>query len=106
MFGNKMNAVEKAVRKNHIPALIELSKSKDKAVSLAAIAGLGAAGGDDAAHYLTTRLQSPETDVRIAVAKALGTLANKHHQGVSVRAVKKGNGRKGQGSHPGRDGTH
>lgn len=89
MFGNKMNAVEKAIRKNHVPTLIELSESKDKAVSLAAIEGLGTAGGDDAAHYLVTRLQSPEPELRIAVARALGTLANKHTKAFLAAQLKK-----------------
>lgn len=78
MFGNKMNAVEKAVKKGNIGALIELSDNKDKEVSFAAITGLAGLGGDDASHYLIRRLQDPDPNMRIAVAQALGQIANKH----------------------------
>ena len=78
MFGNKMNAVEKAVRKNNAASLISLSQDKDKAVVMAAITGLASVGGDEASHYLVTRLQDPEPEMRIAVANALGVIANKH----------------------------
>ena len=78
MFGNKMNAVEKAIRKNNAAALIGLCQDRDKGVVMAAIKGLGSVGGDDASHYLVTRLQDPEPEMRIAVANALGAVANKH----------------------------
>ena len=78
MFGNKKDLVEKAIKKKHVKTLIELSENKDKAVCLAAIAGLASLGGDDASHYLITRLQSLDPEMRIAVAQALGTIANKH----------------------------
>lgn len=89
MFGNKMNAVEKAIRKNHIPALIELSESKEEDVSLKAIEGLGSAGGDDASHYLVTRLQDPDPKRRAAVAAALGVIANKHTKAFLASQLKK-----------------
>ena len=78
MFGNKLNQVEKAIKKNHTSALIELCNNKDQDVSIAAIAGLGSVGGDDAANYLISRLQSTEPNVRIAVAHALGELGDMH----------------------------
>ncbi len=89
MFGNKMNAVEKAIKKNHVPALIELSESKEEDVSLKAIAGLGSVGGDDASHYLITRLQDPDVKVRVAVAQALGLIANKHTKAFLASQLKK-----------------
>jgi HEAT repeat protein len=89
MFGNKMNAVEKAIRKNHVPALIELSESNEEDVRLGAIAGLGSVGGDDASHYLITRLQNPDPKVRVAVAAALGAIANKHTKAFLASQLKK-----------------
>ena len=78
MFGNKMNAVEKAIKKQHVNTLIELSRDKDKNVSMAAIDGMATIGNDDAAHYLVILLQSPQADMRLAAANALGTIKNKH----------------------------
>ena len=78
MFGSKMNHVEKAIAKNHTSALIELCDNKDQEVCLAAIAGLGSVGGDDAANYLVAHLQNTDPRVRIAIAKSLGTLGDMH----------------------------
>ncbi|MBE0600154.1 MAG: HEAT repeat domain-containing protein [Firmicutes bacterium] len=89
MFGNKTNAVEKAIRKNHVPALIELSENKDAGVSFKAIEGLGTLGGDDASHYLITRLQDTDAKVRAAVAQALGMVANKHTKAFLASQLKK-----------------
>ena len=89
MFGNKMNAVEKAIKKNHIPALIELSDNKEEDISLKAIAGLGSTGGDDASHYLVTRLQDTDPKIRAAVAQALGDIANKHTKAFLASQLKK-----------------
>jgi HEAT repeat protein len=78
MFGHKMNQVEKAIEKKHASTLIELCDKKDPEVCLAAIAGLGVVGGDDASNYLISRLQSTEPNVRLAVAHALGELGDMH----------------------------
>ena len=78
MFGNKMNAVEKAIGKGNVNSLITLAGNGDHAVSLAAIEGLGAVGGLEASNYLVTRLTGAEADSRIAVAKALGRIADVH----------------------------
>ncbi len=78
MFGNKKNAVEKALKKGNVGALIDLSDNKDQEISFAAIVGLAELGGDDASHYLIRRLQDPDPNMRIAVAQALGQIANKH----------------------------
>ena len=78
MFGNKTNAIEKAIKKNNANALIKLAGDKDVSVDLTAIEGLGAVGGLEASNYLVTRLQSEEPKVRIAVAQALGKIANVH----------------------------
>jgi HEAT repeat protein len=50
MFNNKINQVEKAIKKNQAATLVELCGNKDQEICLAAIAGLGSIGGDDAAN--------------------------------------------------------
>ena len=78
MFGNKMNAIEKAVKKGNANALVGLADNKDEAISLEAIKALGTVGGMDASNYLVNRLQSPDVKVRMAVAKSLGEIADVH----------------------------
>jgi HEAT repeat protein len=78
MFGNKMNHVEKAIAKNNVSSLIDLCGDKDKGVCLAAIAGLGSVGGDDASNYLISHLQNADPKVRIGIAQALGALGDMH----------------------------
>jgi len=78
MFGNKMNLVEKAIKKNNASTLIGLCNNKDQEVCLSAIAGLGEVGGEDASNYLIAHLQNPEPKVRIAIAQALGVLGDMH----------------------------
>jgi HEAT repeat protein len=78
MFGNKMNAVEKAIKKSNANALMGLADNSDLNVSLAAIEGLGEVGGLEASNYLVTRLYSEDVKVRVAVAKSLGKIANVH----------------------------
>ena len=78
MFGSKMSKVEKAIEKNNLKALLDLADAKDPEVRMAAIVGMGKVGGDDASNYLITQLRNPEAPVRIAVAQALGLLADMH----------------------------
>jgi len=78
MFGDKMGKVEKAIEKQNAKALIDLADTKDTALRLAAIAGVGKVGGDDAANYLITQLADSDSQVRIAVAEALGVMGNMH----------------------------
>ncbi|MFH1513596.1 MAG: HEAT repeat domain-containing protein [Bacillota bacterium] len=78
MFGSKLSAVEKAVKKCNAGALIAMGSNKDKEVSLAAIAGLGSVGGQEACNYLISRLSSQEPEARIAAAHALGAIGDKH----------------------------
>ena len=78
MFGNKMNLVEKAIRKNNASTLIGLCNNKDQEVCLSAIAGLGEVGGEDAANYLISHLQNTDPKVRTAIAQALGVLGDIH----------------------------
>lgn len=78
MFGDKLGKVTKAVEKRNAKALVELANHKDQEIKLAAIAGLGVVGGDDASNYLITQLHDAEVPVRIAVAQALGALGDMH----------------------------
>ena len=78
MFGNKMNAVQKAVKKNQASTLIDLAGSKEPEVCLAAIGGLGTIGGQDASHFLVSCLQDKAPQVRTAVAEALGMIGDRH----------------------------
>ena len=78
MFGNKMNAVEKAIKKGNANALIGLANGSDTAVSLAAVAGLGSIGGEDACNFLVSHINSSEPEMRIAVAQALGKIGDMH----------------------------
>ncbi|HPJ01740.1 MAG TPA: HEAT repeat domain-containing protein [Candidatus Limiplasma sp.] len=89
MFGNKMNAVDKAIKKQNVSALIDLSQDKDEEVCLKALAGLGTVGGDDATHYLNTRLQSPDPKVRLVVVQALGSIADKHTKAFLAAQLKR-----------------
>lgn len=78
MFGNKMNQVEKAITKNNASTLIGLCDNKDQEVCLAAIAGLGTVGGEDAINFLLANLQSSDPKVRIAISQSLGALGDIH----------------------------
>ena len=78
MFSNKLGHVEKAISKKHVSTLIGLSSDKDQEVCLAAIAGLGDVGGDEAMNHLISCLQNTNPKVRIAAAQALGELGDKH----------------------------
>ncbi len=78
MFGSKMSKVERAIERKDALKLIALADSRDQAISLAAITGLGTVGGDDAANYLTTLIQNAEPEIRIAVAQALGMIGDMH----------------------------
>ena len=78
MFGNKMNAVEKAIRKNNASALVGLADGSDMEVCLAAIDGLGTVGGDEACNFLVAHVGNDAPTIRIAVAKALGRIGDKH----------------------------
>jgi HEAT repeat protein len=78
MFGNKMSAIEKAIKKSNAGTLIELADNKDGEVSMAAISGLGNVGGQEACNFLVSRLGNPEPAVRIAIAHALGAIGDRH----------------------------
>lgn len=76
MFGSDLSKVEKLVAKKKDAELVKLTGSKDEAVRLAAIAGLGKVGGEICYNTLVTLLRSPEPQIRIAVANAMAELAD------------------------------
>lgn len=76
MFGSDLSKVEKLVAKKKDADLAKLTGSKDEAVRLAAIAGLGKVGGEAGYNTLVTLLRSPDPQTRIAVANAMGELAD------------------------------
>ena len=78
MFGNKTNAIEKAIKKNNVSALAALADNSDSAISLAAIEGLGTVGSLEASNFLVTRLGNADPKIRVTVAKALGKIADVH----------------------------
>jgi HEAT repeat protein len=78
MFGNNLSKVEKAIQKNNPSALVELAEGKDAEQKIAAILGLGKLGGENAINYLVTKLNDADPKIRIAVAQALGAIADPH----------------------------
>ena len=78
MFGNHLNAVEKAKRKNNSAMLLKLADDSDMQVRLAAIDGLGMVGGQETTNFLITHLHDPKPEIRIAVAQSLGEIGDMH----------------------------
>ena len=78
MFGNKLGKVAKAIEKGNAKVLVDLASDNDVEVKLAAIAGLGETGGEDATNFLITQLHDNDSAIRIAVAKSLGVLGDMH----------------------------
>lgn len=78
IFGNKMKQVESAIAHKKEKKLIELSQGKDPQVVLAAIAGLGKVGGENAINFLVTQLRNIDPQMRAAAATALGDIGDPH----------------------------
>lgn len=74
MFGNKLNKIPKMVEKNQAEKLEKLLTDKDMQVKLAAVDALGQCTGDVAFNALVPLLNSPEAEVRVHAAKALGVM--------------------------------
>ena len=76
---SKLEKVEKAVEKGKEAALIKLAHDKDEEVKLAAIAGKGKVGRDDAFNAIVPdMLTDDDPKVRAAAALALGEMNNDH----------------------------
>ena len=81
----KLEKIEKCVQKGKEDELVKLVHDRDKNVRLAAIAGLGRAGKDNACNVLITLLLDDDPEIRSASASALGDLGDPHlmhHLGV------------------------
>lgn len=78
IFGDKMKKVERATAKRKSAKLIELAKDKKADVSLAAIRGLGKAGGEEAVNFLVTQLRNIDPKFRAAAATSLGEIGDPH----------------------------
>lgn len=77
-FGDKMKQAERATFKRNRKKLIELAQCKKPDVALAAIRGLGKAGGEDAVNYLVTQLRNISPEFRAAAALSLGEIGDPH----------------------------
>jgi len=78
IFGNKMTQVEKAAEKKNGKKLIELAKNKKADISLAAVKGMGKAGGEDCVNFLVTQLRNIDPAFRAAAATSLGQIGDPH----------------------------
>lgn len=77
-FGDKMKKVERATEKRKSKQLIELAQCKKDDVRLAAIRGLGKAGGEEAINFLVTQLRNSDPQFRAAAALSLGEIGDPH----------------------------
>lgn len=77
-FGDKMKQVERATEKKKSKKLIELAQCKKADVQLAAIRGLGKAGGEEAINFLVTQLRHNNAQFRAAAALSLGEIGDPH----------------------------
>ena len=78
IFGDKMKQVEKAAQKKNGKKLIKLAQGKKADVSLAAIKGMGRAGGEDCINFLVTQLRNASPEFRAAAAASLGQIGDPH----------------------------
>lgn len=78
IFGDKMKQVEKAAQKKNSKKLIDLARDKKADVALAAVKGMGLAGGEDCVNYLVTQLRNIDPAFRAAAATALGQIGDPH----------------------------
>ena len=74
MFGSDLQKVEKLVAKKNSTKLMGYLNSKDEAVRLAAIVGLGKTNDENAFNSLTSLLSSDNAGERAAAAEALGEM--------------------------------
>jgi HEAT repeat protein len=74
MFGSKTSKIEKLTAKKKSEQLTKFLSDKDPAVRLAAIKGLGQAGGEPAFNSLVSLLRDSNANMREAAASALEVL--------------------------------
>ena len=73
---SKLRNIEKAVAKRNIETLKAYAQSEDVSVRIPAIDGIASVGGTEAFQPLVAQLSCPNSDVRIAAAKALSRLGD------------------------------
>ena len=78
MFGNDAKKIEHLVAKQKADKLSQLATGKNMQTALAAIEGLGKVGGEVAVNTLVSLLHSPDAQVRLATAKAMGEMKDPH----------------------------
>lgn len=78
MFGNKMDKIAKCIEGGKESGLLKLAVDKDKAVRLAAMAGMGKIGKDESFNLMVTMLTDEDSEIRAAAATALGDMKNEH----------------------------
>ena len=71
MFGSKTSKIEKLTAAKKSDTLVKYLNDKDTAVRMAAIKGLGQAGGEAAFNSLTALLRDSNASMREAAALAL-----------------------------------
>lgn len=74
MFESKTSKIEKLAAKKNSDQLVKFLSDKDPAVRLAAIKGLGQAGGEPAFNSLVALLRDSNPSMREAAASALEVL--------------------------------
>ncbi len=74
MFGSKTSKIEKLTARKKSDQLVRYLGDKDPEVRLAAIKGLGQAGGEPAFNSLVTLLRDPNANMRVAAASAMEVL--------------------------------
>lgn len=72
MFENKTEKIAKLAEKKQTEKIAKYLNDKDKEVVLAAIRGLGDAGGESGYNALVALLHNPDASIRQATATALG----------------------------------
>ena len=74
MFGNNANKIDRLVEKKNGEKLSQLAGDKHLETAVAAIGGLGKVGGETAVNTLVSLLHSPDKQIRLATAKAMGEM--------------------------------
>lgn len=74
MFGNNAGKIDHLVEKKKGDKLAQLAGDRHVETAVAAIVGLGKVGGEVAVNTLVSMLHSPDKQIRMATAKAMGEM--------------------------------
>lgn len=75
---SKLLKIEKCVQKGKEAELLKMLQDKDRAVRIAAIAGMGKIGKEDSRNALVSLLNDSDWEIRAESAKALGHIGDEH----------------------------